>query len=112
MRLSFHTAGESHGQALVVIVEGMPAGVPLDGASIDHDLQRRMQGHGRGARMKIESDQVEILGGVRAGETLGSPVALLIRNRDWANWEDVMAVEGTPGEIRRRRVTGWDSQVR
>jgi chorismate synthase len=105
MRLSFHTAGESHGQALVVIVEGMPAGVPLDGASIDHDLQRRMQGHGRGARMKIESDQVEILGGVRAGETLGSPVALLIRNRDWANWEDVMAIEGTPGEIRRRRVT-------
>jgi len=105
MRLRFHTAGESHGQALTVIVEGMPAGVPLDAASIDRDLGRRMQGHGRGARMKIERDRVEILGGVRAGETLGSPVALLIRNRDWTNWEDVMAVEGTPGELRRRRVT-------
>lgn len=105
MRLRFHTAGESHGQALTVIVEGMPAAVPLDAASIDRDLGRRMQGHGRGARMKIERDRVEILGGVRAGETLGSPVALLIRNRDWTNWEDVMAVEGTPGELRRRRVT-------
>ena len=105
MRLRFHTAGESHGQALAVIVEGMPAGVPLSSPSIDHDLHRRMQGHGRGARMNIESDRVEILGGVRAGETLGSPVALLIRNRDWTNWEDVMAVEGTPGELRRRRVT-------
>jgi chorismate synthase len=105
MRLRFHTAGESHGQALAVIVEGMPAGVPLDPPLIDRDLERRMQGHGRGARMQIERDRVEILSGVRAGETLGSPVAMLIPNRDWVNWEDVMAVEGTPGELRRRRVT-------
>jgi chorismate synthase len=68
-------------------------------------LARRMQGYGRGARMKIEKDRIEWLAGVRAGETLGSPVAMLIPNLDWANWEDVMAAEGTPGELRRRRVT-------
>ncbi|HEV2290939.1 MAG TPA: chorismate synthase [Gemmatimonadales bacterium] len=103
--LRFLTAGESHGKALTVIVEGLPAGLPLGAAHVDRDLARRMQGHGRGARMKIEQDRVEWLAGVRAGETLGSPVAMLVPNRDWANWEDVMAAEGTPGEARRRRVT-------
>jgi chorismate synthase len=102
--LRFLTAGESHGKALVAIVEGVPAGLPLDAAWIDHDLGRRMQGHGRGARMRIEQDRVEFLAGVRAGESLGSPIAMLIPNRDWTNWEDVMAAEGTPGETRRRRV--------
>ena len=105
MPLRFTTAGESHGKALVVIVEGVPAGLPISAAAIDHDLGRRMQGYGRGARMKIEQDRIEWLSGVRAGETLGSPIAMLIHNRDWANWEDVMAAEGTPGEARRRRVT-------
>ena len=102
--LRFLTAGESHGKALVGILEGVPAGLPLDAAWVDRDLARRMQGYGRGARMKIEQDRVEFLAGVRAGETLGSPIALLVPNRDWANWEDVMAAEGTPGEARRRRV--------
>jgi chorismate synthase len=105
MHLRFTTAGESHGKALVVIVEGVPAGLPISAAVIDKDLARRMQGYGRGARMKIEADRIEWLSGVRAGETLGSPIAMLIHNRDWANWEDVMAAEGTPGEARRRRVT-------
>ena len=104
MHLRFTTAGESHGKGLVVIVEGMPAGVPISAAAIDLDLGRRMQGYGRGARMKIEQDRIEWLSGVRAGETLGSPIAMLIHNRDWANWEDVMAAEGTPGDARRRRV--------
>ena len=105
MHLRFVTAGESHGKALVVIVEGVPAGLPISAAVVDMDLGRRMQGYGRGARMKIEQDRIEWLSGVRAGETLGSPIAMLIHNRDWANWEDVMAAEGTPGETRRRRVT-------
>ena len=104
-RLRFLTAGESHGKALTVIVEGLPAGLPIDAGQVDLDLARRMQGYGRGARMKIEQDRVEWLAGVRSGETLGSPVAMLVPNRDWANWVDVMAAEGSPGEARRRRVT-------
>jgi chorismate synthase len=103
-RLRFSTAGESHGKGLVALVEGLPAGLPVAAATVDHDLARRMQGHGRGARMKIEQDKIEWLSGVRAGETLGSPVAMLVWNKDWANWEDVMAPEGTPGEPRRRRL--------
>ncbi|HUR94446.1 MAG TPA: chorismate synthase [Gemmatimonadales bacterium] len=104
--LRFSTAGESHGKALVALVEGLPAGLPVSAEWVDRDLVRRMQGYGRGARMKIERDHVEWLSGVRAGETLGSPVAMLIPNRDWSNWEDVMAHEAAePGELRRRRVT-------
>ena len=107
MTLRFTTAGESHGKALVTIVEGLPAGLPVSAEWVDQELVRRMQGYGRGARMKIERDHIEWLSGVRAGETLGSPVAMLIPNRDWANWEDVMAYESSdpPGELRRRRVT-------
>ncbi len=104
--IRFQTSGESHGKALVAVVEGVPAGVPLTAADIDADLVRRMQGYGRGARMKIEADRVQILSGLRGGETLGSPIALLIENKDWANWEDVMspgAREG--GEAPRRRLT-------
>ncbi len=104
MRLRFTTAGESHGKALITIVEGLPAGLPVSAAAVDRELARRMQGYGRGARMTIEQDAIEWLAGVRAGETLGSPVAMRIANRDWANWEDVMAAEGS-GETRRRRVT-------
>src|SRR5918994_2111567 len=91
--LRFTTAGESHGKALVATVEGLPAGLPVTAEWVDRELARRMQGYGRGARMKIERDRIEWLAGVRAGETLGSPVAMLIPNRDWANWDDVMAAE-------------------
>src|SRR6185436_8876443 len=89
----FTTAGESHGRALVAIVEGLPAGLPVDIDLINHELRRRQWGYGRGGRMKIEDDRAEILSGVRHGLTLGSPVALMIQNKDWANWTDVMASE-------------------
>ena len=88
--LRFTTAGESHGPGLVAIVEGLPAGLELDRARIDADMARRQLGHGRGGRMKIESDSVEIRAGVRHGKTLGSPVAVLVANRDYANWEERM----------------------
>ncbi len=88
--LRFTTAGESHGQALVSILEGMPAGLPLLAEHVDADLARRQQGYGRGRRMQIERDAVELLSGVRAGQTIGSPIAMLIRNRDWANWQEIM----------------------
>ena len=91
--LRFTTSGESHGRALVAIVEGLPAGVPVDVEQINYELKRRQWGYGRGGRMKIEQDQVQILSGVRHGLTLGSPIALLIENKDWANWTDVMAAE-------------------
>ena len=94
MSLRFLTAGESHGPALTVIVEGMPAGVPVERGAIDRELRRRMGGYGRGGRMAIERDAVEILGGVRFGRTLGSPVALLIRNLDHESWREAMAAEG------------------
>jgi chorismate synthase len=106
MHLRFTTAGESHGKAFVAVVEGLPAGLPVTAEAVDRDLGRRMQGYGRGARMKIERDCIDWLAGVRAGETLGSPIAMVIANRDWANWEDVMAPEAAEaGELRRRRVS-------
>jgi chorismate synthase len=95
--LKFTTAGESHGRALAAIVEGLPAGLPINIEQIDCELARRQKGYGRGGRMKIEQDQVEIISGVRHGLTLGSPLALMIENKDWANWNDVMSVE--PREI-------------
>jgi chorismate synthase len=104
--LRFTTAGESHGPALVSILEGMVAGLPLVAADIDRDLARRQQGYGRGRRMKIESDHAEILSGVRAGATIGSPIALLIQNKDWKNWQEIM--DPAPREedgARKRAVT-------
>ncbi|HWN11286.1 MAG TPA: chorismate synthase [Pyrinomonadaceae bacterium] len=89
----FTTAGESHGRALVAILEGMPAGMPVDVELVNRELERRQWGYGRGGRMKIEKDEVQILSGVRHGLTLGSPVALIIENRDWANWTEVMSSE-------------------
>ena len=89
----FTTAGESHGRALVAIVEGLPAGLPVDLELIDRELKRRQLGYGRGGRMKIEKDHAEIISGVRHGLTLGSPLALMIENKDWSNWSDVMAAE-------------------
>jgi chorismate synthase len=91
--LRYLTAGESHGPALVAILEGMPSNVPVTAGDINGDLRRRMGGYGRGGRMKIEQDEVQILGGIRHGKTLGSPVSLQIRNRDWENWRHVMAPE-------------------
>src|SRR6476660_9953891 len=104
--LRFTTAGESHGQALVSILEGMPAGLPLLAADVDAELARRQQGYGRGRRMQIERDAAELLSGVRAGETIGSPIALLIRNRDWKNWQEIMdpAPRDSDAEGPRRRV--------
>src|SRR5206468_3142266 len=102
----FTTAGESHGRGLVAVLEGIPAGLPVSAEAINAELKRRMGGYGRGARMKIEADQIEWLAGVRAGETLGSPIAMLVWNRDWENWRDVMAPEAeVPAEPRRRQVT-------
>jgi len=99
----FTTAGESHGPGLVAIVEGMPAGLELDREALDRDMARRQLGHGRGGRMKIETDTVELRSGVRHGRTLGSPIALLVANRDYANWEERMnpwPVEGfSPDEV-------------
>jgi len=89
----FLTSGESHGPALVTIVEGLPAGMPLTAEPLDAELRRRQGGYGRGARQKIESDCVEILTGVRFGRTLGSPVTFVIRNRDWENWKERMRIE-------------------
>jgi chorismate synthase len=90
------TAGESHGPALVGIVEGVPAGIPLTREAINRDLTRRQQGYGRGGRMAIERDEVEVLAGIRHGYTLGSPVALLVRNRDFPNWSDTMSPDPAP----------------
>lgn len=94
--LRFLTAGESHGQALVAIIEGLPAGLRIDEAALTAQLTRRQQGYGRGRRMAIESDRAEILSGVRRGETIGGPIALLIRNRDWPNWQWTMATGAEP----------------
>jgi chorismate synthase len=94
--LRFLTAGESHGEALVAILEGMPAGLPLSAEPIDRQLRRRQGGYGRGRRMAIESDRVEILSGVRGGLTMGTPIGLLVRNKDWVNWQWTMAVGESP----------------
>jgi chorismate synthase len=95
--LRFQTAGESHGQALIAILSGLPAGLRIDFAYVDRELQRRQGGYGRGGRMKIESDRAQIISGVRHGQTIGSPITVLIGNQDWKNWTEAMAVEDTPG---------------
>lgn len=91
MGLEYRTAGESHGPLLAAVVEGLPAGVPVDPAAIDRDLSRRQEGYGRGGRMAIEADRAEILAGVRWGRTTGAPVLLAVRNRDWENWGAAMS---------------------
>jgi len=90
--LRFSTAGESHGEALVAMVNGLPAGVPVDQALLDREMARRQKGYGRGGRMRIESDTAHILSGVRHGRTIGSPVAMTIANADWKNWEEMLPV--------------------
>jgi chorismate synthase len=99
----FVTAGESHGQALIAWVSGVPAGVLIDFDFIQGELHRRQLGYGRGGRQKIEKDRVEALSGIRHGHTIGAPIALRIENRDWANWEQAMAVENVPGTENARR---------
>ncbi|MDN5346851.1 MAG: chorismate synthase [Clostridia bacterium] len=101
--LRYLTAGESHGRGLTIIVEGLPAGVPLTASYLEGWLRRRQGGYGRGGRMQIEQDRAEILAGVRSGITLGSPVALFVPNRDWQNWQQVMTPE--PGAVESRAVT-------
>jgi chorismate synthase len=93
--LKFYTAGESHGQALLAFVSGLPAQLPIDVAFINKELHRRQLGYGRGGRQKIEKDHAEIFAGVRHGKTIGAPVALRIENRDWANWEKILPVEAS-----------------
>lgn len=102
--LRFTTAGESHGPALISILEGMVAGLPLVASDVDVELARRQQGYGRGRRMKIESDQIEFISGVRSGQTLGSPIAMLIQNRDWKNWQEIMDPAPREGDPERKRV--------
>ncbi len=101
--LRFLNAGESHGPALTAIIEGMPSHLEISHEYINKELARRQQGYGRGGRMKIEKDKVEILSGVRFGKTLGSPITLMIRNKDWENWTDIMAIEGEP--VDKRKIT-------
>ncbi|HEY8774681.1 MAG TPA: chorismate synthase, partial [Gaiellaceae bacterium] len=108
MTLELVTAGESHGPALVAIVSGLPAGLVLDQAAIDEDLRRRQQGYGRSPRQKIETDEVEVLAGLRHGRTLGTPLALVVRNRDHANWTWGMSPwppEGEPAGKGKEPVT-------
>jgi chorismate synthase len=102
----FETAGESHGECLVATLVGLPAGIPITLQSINHELWRRQQGFGRGGRMKIETDTVEIVSGVRHSQTIGSPIALIIRNRDWKNWTEILPVEDADGaEDKKKPVT-------
>ena len=101
--LRFETAGESHGECLVATLTGLPAGVPVSLSAVNRELWRRQQGYGRGGRMKIESDCAEIVAGVRHSHTIGSPVAVLIRNRDWKNWTEILPVEDSEDSADKRK---------
>jgi chorismate synthase len=102
----FETAGESHGECLVATLTGLPAGIPISVSAIDRELWRRQQGFGRGGRMKIETDQAEIVAGVRHSATIGSPIAIIIRNKDWKNWNEILPVEIIEGgEDKKKPVT-------
>src|SRR5215472_4608983 len=104
--LRFETAGESHGECLVATLTGLPAGIPISIDTINRELWRRQQGYGRGGRMKIETDRAEIVAGVRHSHTIGSPVAIVIRNKDWQNWTEALPVEDIDGgEDKRKPVT-------
>ena len=104
--LRFETAGESHGECLVATLTGLPAGVPISIAAIDRELWRRQQGFGRGGRMKIETDKAHIVSGVRHSATIGSPIAILLENKDWKNWTEALPVEDIDGgEEKKKPVT-------
>src|SRR5579862_8196230 len=99
----FETAGESHGESLVATLTGLPAGIPVSFETINRELWRRQQGFGRGGRMKIETDTVEIVAGVRHSKTIGSPIAIIIRNKDWKNWTEALPVEDIEGADDKRK---------
>src|ERR1700724_3533907 len=105
----FETAGESHGECLVATLMGLPAGIPVSLDAVNHELWRRQQGYGRGGRMKIETDRAEIVAGVRHSKTIGAPIAIIIQNKDWKNWSDILPVEDTDGaennEAKKKPVT-------
>src|SRR2546427_9203224 len=102
LMLRYYTSGESHGEALVAFLSGLPAGLKVDQTFLDRELWRRQQGYGRGGRMKIERDTARILSGVRQGLTIGSPVAILLENKDWKNWQEALPVEtGDPAKHKR-----------
>src|SRR5258706_5696165 len=104
--LRFETAGESHGECLVATLTGIPAGVPVSLEAVNRDLWRRQPGYGRGGRRKMETDRVEMVAGVRHAHTIGSPIAILIRNKDWENWTEILPVEDMDGgEDKRKPVT-------
>src|ERR1700757_3427788 len=104
--LRFYTAGESHGQALLTFLSGLPAGLPVDTEFINHELHRRQLGYGRGGRQKIEKDAADIFAGVRHGQTIGAPIALRIENRDWKNWEKILPVGASDApEAQSRKLT-------
>src|SRR6201990_768719 len=94
--LRYYTAGESHGETLVAFLSGVPAGLAVDQSFVDRELWRRQQGFGRGGRMKIETDRVRIVSGVRHSKTIGSPIAIIIDNKDWQNWTAILPVEALP----------------
>ncbi len=102
-KLRFLNAGESHGPALTAIIEGIPSNLKISSEYINNELARRQKGYGRGGRMKIEKDKVKILSGVRFGYTLGSPITLMVENKDWQNWTDIMSIEGQP--VDKREIT-------
>src|SRR5882672_10887437 len=100
--LRYFTTGESHGEALVAVISGLPAGIPIDQAFLDRELWRRQQGFGRGGRMRIETDRAHILSGVRNGHTIGSPISIQLENADWKNWEEALPVAaGDPAKHKR-----------
>src|SRR6478736_6702317 len=109
--LRFETAGESHGECLVATLQGLPAGIPISLEAVNRDLWRRQQGYGRGGRMKIETDRAEIVAGVRHSHTIGSPVAILIRNKDWQNWTETLPVEDIDAAAARSCRSGGVHQV-
>lgn len=112
--MRYLTAGESHGPQLTVIVEGLPSNVPVDVHKINEQLARRQKGYGRGLRMKIERDVVKITAGVRHGKTTGAPVCMIIENKDWVHWQDVMDPEPVSDEVKQKRrvsVRGRDMPI-
>lgn len=110
--MRYLTAGESHGPQLTTIIEGLPSLLPISAEKINHDLKRRQGGHGRGRRMQIETDTVEIVGGVRHGQTLGSPVALVVKNDDWPHWTKIMGAEALPEDINPEEIKRQISRPR
>src|ERR1700742_2432981 len=101
--LRYFTAGESHGETLVAYLSGVPAGLEVDQAFLDRELWRRQQGFGRGGRMKIETDKAHIVSGVRHGKTIGSPIAVMLENKDWKNWTEALPIEDFAGSDEKRK---------